>query len=695
MKTIFSIFNRSSIVRTAVVACLFLFSGLVASAQSETHNFVTYDTVFRTGSGASAVTWTMRISRPVNMFTANHPDTASRPLILTMPGQGEVGTNVANLARYGPHYWMNNGWDGSVQLGNGKHYPIIITVISSMVNPRAPQTLPLLQHILNTYRIKRNSVHLGGLSMGGFTWGKLLVYAEYPGDERAMSMITSLTALQGVSNEVFAPYNAWTMPGWTAYGQWAKKYNGKFFGLEGTSDTRKVWSVRDAMDVEKPGNAYFSFENFGGGAHCCWNSMYDPKVTDWTSTNANIVSNSQHPNTPGTYKKGSSIFQWMLRQGDTTLVGGALPPNVTPVVDAGPAQNITLPSNTVQLSGTASDPDGSITTYAWTKVSGPAQGSFSSTAIANPTFSNLASGTYKLRLTVTDNRGASIQDSVNVVVNVAPPPPATPGQAIQVRIYGGTNPYNNTAWNNWSLGTATSNIVSSTFKYVDGTASTVKATLSQSTAVGDNSATYLGGMVPAEVLRYTSYSTMSRTLTITGLAASKQYTIELYSSRNSTSNNKTIYSSGTAKDTVLTDNNRTEKGIINVAADNTGKIVIALNRTNVYTYLNGFSIIDPSAGSSSRIAAASSETAATVSTMDVFPNPFQDRIVLQVNTAETGAMRVQLIDMSGIVRKEFSLVKNQAGAMQSYLSAGNLPAGEYILRVTVGQWSESKKVTRL
>jgi hypothetical protein len=489
------------------------------------------------------------------------------------------------------------------------------------------------------------------------------------------------------------------MPGWTAYGQWAKKYNGKFFGLEGTSDTRKVWSVRDAMDVEKPGNAYFSFENFGGGAHCCWNSMYDPKVTDWTATNANIVSNSQHPNTLGTYKKGSSIFQWMLRQGDTTLVGGAVTPNVSPIVDAGPAQNVTLPSNSVQLNGTASDPDGSITSYSWTKVSGPSQFAFSSTTIANPMFSNLAAGTYKLRLTATDNRGASIQDSVNVVVNVAvapPPPPTTGGQAIQVRIYGGTNPFNNTAWNNWSLGTATTNIVSPSFKYTDGTVSTVKATLSQSTAVGDNSATYAGGMVPAEVLRYTSYSTMSRTLTITGLAASKQYTIELYSSRNSTANNKTIYSSGTAKDTVLTDNNRTEKGIINIASDNTGKIVIALNRTNVYTYLNGFSIIDP-AGGSTRVAAtgAATETAATVSTMDVFPNPFQDRIVLQVNTAETGTMRVQLIDMSGVVRKEFNLAKNQPGAMQSYLSAGNLPAGEYILRVSVGQWAESKKVTRL
>jgi hypothetical protein len=697
MKTISLIFKRSLFVRTTTLVVCFLLASLLASSQSETHDFITYDTSIVVGSGSGTVRWTMRISRPANMFTANHPDNAPRPLILTMPGQGEVGTNPAYLSRYGPHYWMNNGWDGSVVLGNGKHYPIIITVISSVVNPRAPVVLPMVQHILNTYRIKRNSVHLAGLSMGGFTWGKLIVYAAYAGDETAMSLVTSLTALQGVSSEVFAPYNAWTMPGWTAYGKWAEKYNGKFFGLEGTSDTRDVWRPRDAMEAKRPGSAFFSFENYGSGGHCCWNSMYDPKVTDWTSSNPNVANNTYHPNSSGTYKKGSSIFQWMLRQGDTSMVGSAvvIPPNNPPVVDAGTAPAINLPVSNVQLNGTATDADGSITTYAWSKTAGPAQFAFSNTAVANPVVSNLIEGTYTFRLTVTDNRGASVSDNVNVVVN---PPVVIPVVSAQVNVnlYGGTNAYSNTQWNNWNVSGSTTNLTSPAFKYTDGTTSTIKAILSQSTGVGDNSSTYPGGMVAAEVLRYASYSTMSRNLTITGLAASQQYSIELYGSRKGVTNNKTVYSIGSTKDTVLTDNNASDKSVFTATADNTGKIVVAINRTNVYTYLNGFTIKALAAAGATRMATidAAVEQVNTQS-FNVFPNPFQDRLVLQVNNDKVGTMKVQIIDMKGTVNREFSLSKNQAGSMQTYLSAGNLASGEYILRVTIGNWSESRKITKL
>src|ERR1700742_2242420 len=92
---------------------------------SETHNFVTYDTTYNGVFGS----WQIRITRPANMFTSGNPDTASRPAIITQNGIGECGnTNPTNMTTYGPHYWLMNGWDGSVVLGNGIHYPILITV---------------------------------------------------------------------------------------------------------------------------------------------------------------------------------------------------------------------------------------------------------------------------------------------------------------------------------------------------------------------------------------------------------------------------------------------------------------------------------------------------------------------------------------------------------------------------------------
>src|SRR5690606_12897847 len=160
----------------------------------------------------------------------------------------------ANLRKFGPHYWLNNGWDGGVQLGNGKHYPILITVLTSVQNVRPQYVLIALQHLLNTYHIKRNSVHVGGLSMGAFTWGRFITYAASAGDETAMSMIKSFTAFQGMSVIDFNGVS-WGMDG---FGRWAKKYGGKFFGLEGTQDSRKVWEARNNMEASAPGSAYFS-----------------------------------------------------------------------------------------------------------------------------------------------------------------------------------------------------------------------------------------------------------------------------------------------------------------------------------------------------------------------------------------------------------------------------------------------------
>lgn len=694
-------FNFARAWRCAAASLLFLLASITGFSQSETHDFVTYDTTLN----QSGMQWTMRISRPRNMFVAGHPDAQPRPLILTMPGQGEVGTNPAYLTRYGPHYWMNNGWDGSVVLGNGTHYPIIITVISSVVNPRPPAVLPMLQFILNTYKIKRNSVHLAGLSMGGFTWGKLMIYAASPGDETAMSLVTSLTALQGISNETFAPYNAWAMPGWTAFGQWAKKYGGKFFGLEGTADTRKVWAPRDAMEATAPGSAYFAFETYGGGSHCCWNTMYDPNNKDWgstgTITNPNITTNKFYPNSAGTYKKGSSIFQWMLRQGDSSLVNGG-PANVAPVANAGADKSITLPASSVTLSGSGTDADGTITGYNWTKTAGPTSFTFSNAAVANPTVSNLVSGSYTFRLTVTDNRGGTATDNVNVIVNTAvaiPPPASTPSTAnkyIKVNVYNGSNPYSNTEWNNWSIATAgATNITSANLKYSDGTASSVKAVLSQTTGTADNAASYGGGVAPAEVLRHTSYSTMGRTLKFTGLAAGKTYNVELYGSRSGTTVNRTVFIIGNLKDTILTSNNKTESAVFaNVTSSSAGEISIAISRLNTYTYLNGFIITEIGTGSTARTAAVADSTAETAGNLQIFPNPVTDRFVLQMNNTYSGPINVRILDMKGTVKKQFTMSKDKSGTSQVYLSVGDLPAGQYNVQLIMGEITESKTISK-
>ena len=48
--------------------------------------------------------------------------------------------------------------------------------------------------------------------------------------------------------------------------------------------------------------------------------------------------------------------------------------NISPTANAGTDQSITLPTSTVSLSGSGTDPDGTISAYSWTKISGPASG---------------------------------------------------------------------------------------------------------------------------------------------------------------------------------------------------------------------------------------------------------------------------------------------------------------------------------
>src|SRR6185295_3983503 len=79
---------------------------------------------------------------------------------------------------------------------------------------------------------------------------------------------------------------------------------------------------------------------------------------------------------------------------DQVTVTVNAPQNAAPVAKAGADITITLPTNTVTLNGTGStDNDGTIASYLWTKVSGPAaiivNSSASSTAV-----NGMSAGTY-------------------------------------------------------------------------------------------------------------------------------------------------------------------------------------------------------------------------------------------------------------------------------------------------------------
>ncbi|WP_158623838.1 discoidin domain-containing protein [Corallococcus llansteffanensis] len=92
--------------------------------------------------------------------------------------------------------------------------------------------------------------------------------------------------------------------------------------------------------------------------------------------------------------------------------------NLPPVANAGADASLTLPANSLTLSGSATDADGTIATWAWTQVSGPTA-TLSGAGTATLGVSGLSAGVSTFRLTATDNAGATASDDVSVTV-VAP-----------------------------------------------------------------------------------------------------------------------------------------------------------------------------------------------------------------------------------------------------------------------------------
>jgi len=121
----------------------------------------------------------------------------------------------------------------------------------------------------------------------------------------------------------------------------------------------------------------------------------------------------------------------------TITVGTAVTSSYAPVAIAGNDQSITLPTNTAWLQGSSSyaPNGGSISSYAWSQVSGPAQATLTVMSSSNVQASNLQAGTYTFRLTVTGSGGTSTSD-MHVTVNGGSTPPPSGGGNLPVAFAG-------------------------------------------------------------------------------------------------------------------------------------------------------------------------------------------------------------------------------------------------------------------
>ncbi|RAW01337.1 PKD domain-containing protein [Pseudochryseolinea flava] len=164
-----------------------------------------------------------------------------------------------------------------------------------------------------------------------------------------------------------------------------------------------------------------------------WNYIAGPPAVGFTLSNPDLQNLDVSDLEAGTYS-----FELVVsdnRGGTATdevkIFVNAM--NQAPVANAGPDKSIELPTSSVKVDGTGSDPDGTVAARLWEQVSGPPVALADVPQIVTPNaFSTVinnfkVAGIYVFSLKVTDNDGVTSVDQVTITVN--PEPPNTPPTA--------------------------------------------------------------------------------------------------------------------------------------------------------------------------------------------------------------------------------------------------------------------------
>ncbi|WP_020532916.1 PKD domain-containing protein [Flexithrix dorotheae] len=91
--------------------------------------------------------------------------------------------------------------------------------------------------------------------------------------------------------------------------------------------------------------------------------------------------------------------------------------NISPVANAGDDITLLLPTDFIQLDGSRSkDEDGEIMSYLWEVIEGKEGYVFDNPLAISPQLKNLDEGFYKIKLTITDDKGSTDEDELELLV---------------------------------------------------------------------------------------------------------------------------------------------------------------------------------------------------------------------------------------------------------------------------------------
>ncbi len=414
------------------------------------------------------------------------------PLIIFFHGIGEVGNGSAasleKVTQNGIPKLIKQGKFPASFRSGGKDYSFIV-ISAQYVAAAGHETYvgELIKHCLQKYRVDEERIYITGLSMGGgIAYGyssssnaaagqiaaalyvcpaasvssnrsKLLAAAKLPvwaTHSRGDAVVKSSISVNLVNS--MKTFNAQPAPKLTifesdSHDAWSKTYdiNYRENGLnvyEWLLQYKRTKAVPEPP-VAHAGNSktitlpvnYVKLDGTaskapGGIASYAWTKVSGP-------AGGSIVTPSAATTDITGLTTGSYEFQLKITDNNGATATSRVsvivkPAPLPPSANAGNAQAITLPVNSVTLDGSSSTaPSGTITSYEWTRVSGPSVVSIASPGAAVTQVAGLVEGDYVFRLKVTDSNGNISVATVSVTVHAAPPPPrASAGDDVALQL---------------------------------------------------------------------------------------------------------------------------------------------------------------------------------------------------------------------------------------------------------------------
>ncbi|MFT3947143.1 MAG: T9SS type A sorting domain-containing protein [Agriterribacter sp.] len=321
-----------------------------------------------------------------NDYTAN--PTKKYPLLISLHGIGERGDGSAGVlekvANIGIPFRLKKGtFPASFSYG-GEDFSFI--VICPQINGSSWEAS--IENVINyakaNYRVDEERVYLTGLSMGGiYSW----IYASKT-VERGKGLAAMLLVTPGAtaSASQLSNISSSQLPIWVT-------------NNSGDSSNKPAGAIAlvNAINSTVPAPPKALLTIFTKSGHDAWTATYDPAFE----------------------QDGLNVYEWMLSKKRASAQSTTSTPVLT--ASAGTSQVITLPTNTATLDASGSKvTSGTITSYTWTKLSGPSSGTL--TLVSNGLQANLTdlvAGVYTYQLTVKDSNGSTASATVTVTVNAA------------------------------------------------------------------------------------------------------------------------------------------------------------------------------------------------------------------------------------------------------------------------------------